>query len=599
MTNEEFDIYWYKTLSAIATILLKHGLSDINQNAIEPLVSPEKNYTDASNREVSNPMVAYNKLGQLLESIRYMANNQASDASLDEIHKKIKSQLRMLYIRYANRLSISQLIFSKSNMNLFIEQPKDPSKIRVVSNGERITISRALLSMIGDYLNKSSYRNFRKTAMISYIELPPLPLLPLNYQNYITRIVDTQPISALKVLANGKIVTGHKHGIIKIWDLDNPTNILELRTNQYPISALEVLSDEKIISGSGDGTIRIWDLNRPTDLTNPIVLRDVRDYMTILQILPDRKKLLSASSRNDNIRVWDLDNPTNPPLLLPGHQKGVLALKLLPDGERIISSSRDGTIQLWNLNTQTSTVLRKQTGTWAFEMLPDGRIVSQGANHTIDVWHLNNPRVPTHVLKGHKADIHSLKLLPDGRIVSGSADYTIRVWDITEPESPIVLEGHLGAVNELQILPDGEIVNSSNDCSIRVWGCLNKEENIKINRQFINVVIDEYKDKVKNRKISLGIAGKRVNNKILPDNLAKAIVNIQNNPDAFALLPHSFFEKFVQEIDSQVKTTNGTIKKTKLFTSRDDEVTKLYKHGVWLELRRLWVEKLPKIVLDN
>ncbi|QIV96102.1 acetyltransferase (GNAT) family protein [Allofrancisella inopinata] len=119
------------------------------------------------------------------------------------------------------------------------------------------------------------------------------------------------------------------------------------------------------------------------------------------------------------------------------------------------------------------------------------------------------------------------------------------------------------------------------------------------NVTFISKVIDKYSGKVKNRIISLGIAGKKINhpnleinNAILPDRLAKVIRTLLNDTKKLSLLPSSFIEEFAREISSQTRRNNAqSIKKTKFFTSRDPEVKKLY-NNPYIELRKIYFANL-------
>ncbi|MEM6599732.1 MAG: hypothetical protein AAF635_16475, partial [Cyanobacteria bacterium P01_C01_bin.69] len=54
-----------------------------------------------------------------------------------------------------------------------------------------------------------------------------------------------------------------------------------------------------------------------------------------------------ASSGLDNtLRLWDLQgNPIGPPFR--GHDRQVWSIAFSPDGDRIVSSSFDGTLRLW------------------------------------------------------------------------------------------------------------------------------------------------------------------------------------------------------------------------------------------------------------
>ena len=74
-------------------------------------------------------------------------------------------------------------------------------------------------------------------------------------------------------------------------------------------------------------------------------------------------------------------------------------------------------------------------------------------------------------LEGHTGSVLCLQALPDGRIVSGGADGTLRIWtrDSSGAWSSEVLKGHTKWVYCLQALPDGRIVSGSGDDTLRIW----------------------------------------------------------------------------------------------------------------------------------
>ena len=68
-----------------------------------------------------------------------------------------------------------------------------------------------------------------------------------------------------------------------------------------------------------------------------------------------------------------------------------------------------------------------------FDVHPDGkRIISSSSDQTVKVW---DPVIgqETLTLKGHTAGVTSVAISSDGlRVASGSWDQTVRLWDATE-----------------------------------------------------------------------------------------------------------------------------------------------------------------------
>ena len=161
---------------------------------------------------------------------------------------------------------------------------------------------------------------------------------------------------------------------------------------------------------------------------------------------------------------------------LLGHQGGVRAVELSPDGRRIVSASIDRTLRLWNVATgqPIGPPLVGHTGpVMAVAFSPDGRrIVSGSLDDTIRIWDGLTGRPIGAAIRGHEGSIFSIAFSPDGRhIVSGGMDKTVRLWDAASGRSlgPPWL-GHRGVVTTVAFSPDGRrILSASSDDTLRLW----------------------------------------------------------------------------------------------------------------------------------
>jgi WD40 repeat protein len=76
-----------------------------------------------------------------------------------------------------------------------------------------------------------------------------------------------------------------------------------------------------------------------------------------------------------------------------GHTGAVLAAAFSPDGKRVLTSSDDQTIRLWD--TQTGAELRRFSGNagvmWHIAITPDGqRLLAGGVDPTARLWDLDS-----------------------------------------------------------------------------------------------------------------------------------------------------------------------------------------------------------------
>jgi hypothetical protein len=114
-----------------------------------------------------------------------------------------------------------------------------------------------------------------------------------------------------------------------------------------------------------------------------------------------------------------------------GHTDSINSGVCSPTGDRIVSSSEDGTIKEWN--AATGECLR--------------------------------------TLEGHTHFVNSAEYSPSGdKIVSASDDHTVKEWDAATGECLRTLEGHTSTVNSAVYSPSGDkIVSTSMDGTTKRW----------------------------------------------------------------------------------------------------------------------------------
>jgi WD40 repeat protein/formylglycine-generating enzyme required for sulfatase activity len=162
---------------------------------------------------------------------------------------------------------------------------------------------------------------------------------------------------------------------------------------------------------------------------------------------------------------------------LVGHDKLVSSVSVAPNGRDVLTSSCDGTIRLWDL--QTGKEVRRYRGhegiVWCAAFSPDGRrALSAGADRTVRQWDVGTGKEIGRYL-GHRGEVRWLAYSPDGRrAASASYDYTVRLWDL-EATSPARKQlhcflGHWANAHAVAFTADGKrLLSTSADCTVRLW----------------------------------------------------------------------------------------------------------------------------------
>ncbi len=150
---------------------------------------------------------------------------------------------------------------------------------------------------------------------------------------------------------------------------------------------------------TGQGEIRMWRFSPEGGLDEMPPLPKTSGIQPYSLSFNPQRPQLAVGTKNGLVYLFDMaSDPKSNPELLRGHIRTVSMVRFSPDGRQLASSSFDGTVRLWQLETD---YLRKgplvlapeypfSTGDlWAFSLdfSPDGNYLAAGyANGQIQYW---------------------------------------------------------------------------------------------------------------------------------------------------------------------------------------------------------------------
>ena len=278
------------------------------------------------------------------------------------------------------------------------------------------------------------------------------------------------------ILASGKVITIALDGIIKIWDFskeskDTKKPLTMLGGHTSGITDVIEFSKNKIITVSKDKTIRKWNVETGDELfcykmDVPLTcIKKVDD--NLIAVGGTDKSIYILDFSNDLVKEEELDKVLIS--RMEEHKDIITALEIATN-KRLISSSADKTICVWDLNNYK--LIKKleghTDGVQCLKILKDDTLASGSFDDTIKIWDLKNYTC-IKTLTGHTGHVYCINQLPDGKLISGASDWSLIAWDLEKGTQAFTLEGHEECVNSIDVFPDGKIVTGSTDQTMKVW----------------------------------------------------------------------------------------------------------------------------------
>lgn len=267
---------------------------------------------------------------------------------------------------------------------------------------------------------------------------------------------------------------------MRLWDVPSQTL---LRTFAAPDDSVSNVAfnptGTQVLSDDGE-TIRLWDIPAGAQLA-----RWQTDTISIFDVafLPETGQVISAG-RNGTIQIWDTATD---------EQVQVVNGPFDRSETSTVTISQDGTHSLWGYCTErdevclraearlvdnTSGALVQTFGEFtdevsAVDLSLDGTLVAVGSrDKTIALWDMGSetPRVS---YAEHTRPIEAVAISPDNRLVASSAcrTSTLHLWSAETGQTLAILDDHTACITDIAFSDDGtRLVTSSHDGTARIWG---------------------------------------------------------------------------------------------------------------------------------
>ena len=249
----------------------------------------------------------------------------------------------------------------------------------------------------------------------------------------------------------------------RVFDVAKPggnsanTPVLVYQGHTGNVTAVGAQRDFKwIFTGSEDKKIKIWDTKHP---------RCRREYLNNSPINyallhPNQGEIWSIDQRG-SLKIWDLVSDTCTQELIPEEGVPGQSISLCPLGSLAAMGNYKGNIYLWRLQGGTGgdqcellpvALIRAHSNSYITKVLisPDGkRLASASRDGTIKIWSTLDFTL-VRSLVGHSKWVWDVAFSADSAyLISASSDQTAKLWDAASGEVVRTYSGHEKAITAL------------------------------------------------------------------------------------------------------------------------------------------------------
>jgi WD40 repeat protein/DNA-binding SARP family transcriptional activator len=318
-----------------------------------------------------------------------------------------------------------------------------------------------------------------------------------------------------------RLVTGSSEGAAQVWDVETGRAHLTLAGHVAAVVALAVTPDGRfLLTSSEDGTTRCWDISVAGGrdwLTTPsadlrytsvafspdatcfavprdrdgLTIRDTRTGAVIRTLTghparivlprfsPDGTVVAGAAANGwadfasledgETLPLWDLR--TGGLRILCGHTDLVSGVAFAPDGRRLVTSSLDGTVRVWDAASgETVRSLTLDGAVVGVDFGADGwRVAVAHEDGRVDLWH-EKIGGPSRSLPGHARSVTSVAFGGDVLVTGCRDEGVARVFDLADGRERALLRGHDAPLVQVAISPDGtQAATTGEDGTVKLW----------------------------------------------------------------------------------------------------------------------------------
>ncbi|XP_044136567.1 apoptotic protease-activating factor 1 [Bufo gargarizans] len=239
------------------------------------------------------------------------------------------------------------------------------------------------------------------------------------------------------------------HYVVQLWDIDSSTKIADFNAHLSWVHCVKFFPEgSSFLTSSDDQTVKLWETNKVCKPSGTILKSEFDvvfsgDEVTVLA--PDKED-----------RLLLINGKTGDLVCQSSRQDFLLTCCCLRHDQQLAAvGGEDGSVQVFDL--VTGKFLKHSQGhsgtVQHCQFTHDGEwLVSSSDDSTIQVWNWSSGN--SFLLQGHNEAVRCFKILENAKLLSWSFDGTVMVWDLQNGRKEDVLQCHNGAVLSCDVSSD-------------------------------------------------------------------------------------------------------------------------------------------------
>ncbi|XP_039618408.1 WD repeat-containing protein 88-like [Polypterus senegalus] len=204
------------------------------------------------------------------------------------------------------------------------------------------------------------------------------------------------------------------------------------------------------------------------------VLRGHSDAVSCCHFCFNDNRILT-SSHDKTIKLWDINYDASLITYEGGHSAPIVECALISNNKRFVTASWDKTVKCWDFETQKILWTAVCDGlVTCCDVSPDGKYITCGSDMENSAYILDagSGKIIKKLKDHHKSTVTACRFDPDSqRVASVSSDKTIKLWDLVAQRTTLnIKSGHLSVISDCSFSKNGfYLCTASWDKKLLLW----------------------------------------------------------------------------------------------------------------------------------